>query len=131
MPAIPFPLRVLIADDCRDAAHTLEVLIRMWGHDARVAFDGAAALSAADTYRPHVVLLDIAMPRVDGYEVARRLRQTPGLEDICLVAVSGYGQAEDVRRGSEAGFHHHLIKPFDLDHLRGLLDSVVETGTCG
>ena len=130
MPDPPPPLRVLVADDCKDSASSTEILIRLWGHDVRLAHDGLTALQVADAYRPEVVLLDIAMPRLDGYEVARRLRATPGLEGLCLVAVSGYGRDEDRRLALASGFDHHFLKPLDPDRLQRLLTSVAETGTC-
>ena len=128
MPAASHPLRVLIADDCKDAAQSLEILLCLWGHEVRMAHDGLTALQVADSYQPHVILLDIAMPRMNGYEVARRLRQTPGMESVRLVAVSGYGQERDVRRAWEAGFDHHLLKPYDPEQLRRLLESVAVPG---
>ena len=89
-------------------------LLRLSGHEVRVAYGGPAALEAARAFRPQVVLLDLGLPGLDGYEVARRLRADPLTADCLLVAVSGYGQAEDRARSKEAGFDHHLTKPPDL-----------------
>jgi PAS domain S-box-containing protein len=113
--------RVLVVDDNRDAAETLAVLLRADGHDVHVAFDGLTALKAADILQPEVILLDIGLPQMDGYEVARRLRQLPGLEKALLIALTGYGQEEDRRRSHEAGFDRHLVKPIDVSMLQTLL----------
>jgi PAS domain S-box-containing protein len=113
--------RLLVVDDNADVADSLALLLRMAGHETRTAYDGPAALEAARDYRPEVVLLDIGMPGLDGYEVARRLRREPGLETVVLVALTGYGQEEDRRRCREARIDHHLVKPTDLDTLHALL----------
>jgi PAS domain S-box-containing protein len=113
--------RVLVVDDNRDAADTLTELLRAHGHDATPCYDGAQALAAADALRPEVVLLDIGMPRLDGHEVARRLRAQPWGRALRIVALSGFGQAEDRRRSLEAGCDEHLIKPVaDADLQRAL-----------
>jgi signal transduction histidine kinase/DNA-binding response OmpR family regulator len=116
--------RVLVVDDNQDAAESLGLLLEVSGHEVRVCHDGAAALRAAEEYRPEAVLLDIGLPGMDGYEVARRLRACPATRGALLVALTGYGQAEDQRRAREAGFDHHLIKPADVEALAGLLASV-------
>jgi CheY-like chemotaxis protein len=108
-------------DDNVDAAQGLALLLRAEGHKVRTAHDGPTALTAAREFRPEAVLLDIGMPRMDGYEVARRLRQECGLEKVVLAAMTGYGQAADRHRSSEAGFDLHLVKPVDPDVLHGLL----------
>lgn len=115
------PLRVLVTDDCRDSAESLALLIELWGHQARVACDGADALESARTYQPDVVLLDIEMPRMSGYEVARRLRQQTGTADAILVALSGHGSENDQGLSAQAGIQFHLVKPFDPEQLRQLL----------
>ncbi len=115
---------MLVVDDNEDAAQTLAVLLRMEGQDVRVAFNGPSAIEMAEQFLPHVVLLDIGMPRMDGYEVARRLRSLPQLKDVVLVAQTGWGQDEDRRRSQEAGFDGHLVKPTDPTELRSLLASV-------
>jgi CheY-like chemotaxis protein len=113
--------RVLVVDDNVDAAESLALLLRMEGHDVRVAHDGPAALVAVEADPPDLVFLDIGMPVMNGYDVARRLRQRPGLEHLVLVAVTGWGQEEDRRRSQEAGFDHHLVKPAEPEALRQLL----------
>jgi two-component system, chemotaxis family, CheB/CheR fusion protein len=115
--------RLLLVEDNLDAAEALGELLRMWGHEVHVAHDGASALRLAAAERPDVLLLDIGLPGMDGYEVARRLRATPGFERVKLVALTGYGQESDRQRASEAGFNHHLVKPVDLERLRDLLSS--------
>lgn len=104
-----------------DAAETLGDLLEVWGYEVRCARDGHGAIEAARAGRPDAVLLDIGLPGLDGYEVARRLRQDPGLEHTLLVALTGYVQEADQRRAREAGFDHHLGKPVDPDALRRLL----------
>jgi PAS domain S-box-containing protein len=111
-PDVP-PRRVLVVDDNVDAAQTLALMLRALGHEVRTAHDGPAALREAELLRPEVVLLDIGLPRMDGYEVARRLRETEGLGQPLLVALTGYGQEEDRRRAAAAGFDVHLVKPAD------------------
>jgi PAS domain S-box-containing protein len=113
--------RILVVDDNVDAAESLAVLLRMQGHDVRVAHDGPTALAAAEAEPPDLVFLDIGMPEMNGYDVARRLRQQPGLESLVLVAMTGWGQEEDRRRSQEAGFDHHLVKPVEPSTLERLL----------
>jgi CheY-like chemotaxis protein len=95
-------------------------LVRIWGYEVRTAHDGPAALDTARAFRPHVVLLDVGLPGMDGYELARRLR-AEGLAGDLLVSVTGYGQEEDRRRAEEAGFDHHLTKPVDPETLLRLV----------
>ena len=109
--------RVLIVDDDRDGADTAAALLRIWGNEVRVCYDGQVALSMAESFQPHVVLLDIGLPQLDGYEIARRLHVLPALSDAALIAMTGYGQEEDVRRILAAGFHHYFIKPLDTGAL--------------
>jgi PAS domain S-box-containing protein len=115
------PLRVLAVDDNVDAADGLALLLDLQGHEARVAYDGAGALEAARNFRPDVAILDIGMPVMDGYELARRLRRMPETEKAVLVAMTGWGQEDDVRKAKEAGFDHHLVKPSDPAALEKLL----------
>lgn len=115
------PRRILIVDDNSDAMQTLHVLLELWGHKVRSAQDGPAALAAAAELQPEIVLLDLGLPGMSGLEVAPRLRALPGLRDVKIVAVTGYGQEEDRRRTREAGFDHHLTKPVDPDLLRKLI----------
>ena len=119
--ALPSKLRrVLIVDDNIDAAETLCAALQQFGHDVRIANDGPSALVLADEFRPDVAVLDIGLPVMDGYELARRLRAR-GLDACLLVAVTGYGQHEDRERSHEAGFDVHLVKPVDLVHLASVL----------
>jgi signal transduction histidine kinase/DNA-binding response OmpR family regulator len=115
------PCKVLVVDDNRDAADSLALLLRFDRHDVRIVHDGAAALETARLFVPDVVLLDIGLPGLDGYNVARRLREQPGTRDALLVAVSGYGGEEDRLRSRQAGFDHHLVKPIDLRDLQRVL----------
>jgi two-component system CheB/CheR fusion protein len=115
------PLGVLIVDDCADTTSSLALLIEAWGHEALVANDGSTALRLASESRPDVVILDIGMPRMSGLEVARRLRQLPGLDGALVVAMSGYASEDDSNRSLQAGCNLHLVKPPDLQHLRRLL----------
>ncbi len=117
----PHGPRVLIVDDNVESAKCLATLLRMVGYDAQTAFDGRSALEAALIDRPEIVLLDIGLPGMDGYELASALRRDRRLEDALLIAITGYGQDEDRRRSAEAGFNHHLVKPVDVDALLDLL----------
>jgi PAS domain S-box-containing protein len=112
------PRRILIVDDNRDSADTMAMLQDMRGHITRTAYNGPDALAAAEDFQPEVVLLDIGLPEMDGYEIARRLRYMPSMADAFIVAVSGYGRDEDVRRALAAGFDRHLAKPANLTVLR-------------
>ena len=116
--------RVLVVDDNCDAAVTLGLLLKMLGVEVRVVHSGAEALESLDSFRPRVVLLDIGMPGMDGYEVARRIREQPGLGEVTLIALTGWGQEEDRDRSRAAGFDHHLIKPADIRALEALLESM-------
>jgi PAS domain S-box-containing protein len=116
-------LRVLVADDNRDAADSLQRLLALFGHEVRVAYDGASAVSVGSEFRPRVAILDIGMPGTNGYEVARALRRRQG-QEVTLVALTGWGQDADRRRASDAGFDHHLTKPVDPQTLNSLLDDV-------
>jgi two-component system CheB/CheR fusion protein len=117
-------LRILVVDDNVDAAEILAMLLRLVKHEVHIAYDGPSAMQLAANVRPDAVLLDIGLPGVDGYQVARELRKTPGLESTVLIALSGYGQDEDRRRAREAGFDHHMIKPVNNDELFRVLESV-------
>jgi PAS domain S-box-containing protein len=113
--------RVLVADDNKDAADTLGLLLELYGHEVRIAHSGNAALAVAHAFRPNVALLDIAMPDLSGYEVARNLRVDACCPDILLIALTGYGQDGDKERAHEAGFDHHLTKPVDPSKLEALI----------
>jgi CheY-like chemotaxis protein len=114
-------LRILVVDDNVDAADMLAELVASDGHAVEVAHDGATALSAAARMHPHLVFLDVGLPRMDGYEVARRLRQVPELQRTRLVALTGFGQDADRRRASESGFDVHIVKPADWNRIRDVL----------
>jgi PAS domain S-box-containing protein len=120
-PAPARKLRVLLVDDNADSADGLALLLDLQGHDVRVAYDGESALEAARSFRPDVALLDIGMPSMNGYELARRLRAAPETKKTLLVAMTGWGQEEDRRKGREAGFAHHLVKPFEPSAVQKLL----------
>ena len=117
----PPGLRVLVVDDNHDAVETLAMLLGLWGHDVRLAADGPSAVETAAAHRPDVVLLDISLPGMSGYEVAERLRANPELRETVLVAMTGYGQAEDKKETRKAGFTLHLVKPVEPDVLQKLL----------
>jgi CheY-like chemotaxis protein len=117
----PPGLRVLVVDDNVDAAHTLAMLVQLAGHDVRIAYDGPPALTMAQAFQPQVVLLDLNLPAMDGYEVARKLRERPETHEAVLAAVSGWGQPEDKRRSRDAGFDRHFVKPVDPKIITKLL----------
>jgi PAS domain S-box-containing protein len=116
--------RVLVVDDMSASANTLALLLNAIGQEVEVTYDGRSALEAAAELRPHVVFLDIGMPGMDGYEVARQLRANSELNGVSLVALTGYGQEEDRRRAFEAGFDHHLVKPTSIELLEQVLRQV-------
>jgi CheY-like chemotaxis protein/two-component sensor histidine kinase len=116
--------RILVVDDNRDAATSLATLLQMTGHESFAAFDGPTALEAMERHRPDVVLLDIGLPGVSGYEVCRRVRAQPWGGEITCIALTGWGQAEDRRRTEEAGFDSHLVKPVEFAALIAQLDSI-------
>jgi CheY-like chemotaxis protein len=115
--------RVLIVDDNEDAAELLALLLRDQGYETMVAYDGPAALEAVHGFLPEVVILDIGLPVMDGYEVARQLRAMPESAHARIVALTGYGQASDFERSREAGADAHLVKPVDVHELRAVIDA--------
>jgi signal transduction histidine kinase/CheY-like chemotaxis protein len=123
-PGRPRRCRVLVVDDNVDGAESLALLLRVAGHDVRISHNGPAGLTEAAAFHPEVVLLDIGLPGMDGYEVARRLQEQPDLPRPLLVAVTGYGQDEAVRRSRAAGFDHHIVKPADPAALASLFASL-------
>lgn len=116
------PLQVLVVDNSKVVAQSTALLLRTWGYQVRVSYDPISALESARTQPPGVVLLDIGMPEMDGYEVARRLREQPESRTAMLVAITGYGEEEDRERAREAGFDYHMIKPVDPNDLHSLLE---------
>jgi len=117
-------VRVLVVDDNVDSAESMALLLSLDGHDVRTAFDGPDALKVAAAFQPEAVLLDIGLPGMDGYEVAKQMRALPGLQKALMIAVTGYGQADDRARSKAAGFDHHLVKPVDPEILSALLASL-------
>ena len=112
--------RVLVVDDNEDAADSLATLLGVMGYDVRIAYDGPEAIVAADEFKPSVALLDIGLPKLSGYDIARHVRAQRGPE-VLLVAITGWGQEDDRRRAREAGFDHHFTKPADFERLVGLV----------
>jgi signal transduction histidine kinase/DNA-binding response OmpR family regulator len=119
----PEPRRILVVDDYPSVADSLMKVLHLGGHHVKIAHDGPSALEEVSIDRPEIVLLDIGLPGMDGYEVAQRMRNLPGMEAIILIALTGYGQEEDRRRSTEAGFDYHLTKPVDATALLRLLSS--------
>jgi signal transduction histidine kinase/CheY-like chemotaxis protein len=113
--------RVMLVEDNRDTAESLAMLLELLGHQVRVVTDGRAALDVAQANVPDVMLIDIGLPDIDGYEVARRMRQHPGLKSVVLIALTGYGRDEDRQRAFAAGFDYHIVKPVNPDALQGLV----------
>ncbi len=121
--------RVLVVDDSRDAADGLAVVVTLWGYDAEACYDGAAALEVARAYRPHVVLLDVGIPGLDGFQVALGLRTMPGLEGAVIIGVTGNTDEACRVRARDAGFDHCLVKPVDIRLLLGLFVLVATPAT--
>ena len=124
--SIPESLRILLVEDCPDVCASLAMLLRMWGHDVVTVGDGATCLSAAEEYLPHIVLLDVGLPGMDGYEVARRLSAQPPVRPPRLITMSGHGLDEDFDRSRRSGCDRHLVKPVDLRDLRRMLAHYAE-----
>ena len=117
-------LHLLIVDDNRDAAALLDEALEAQGHEVRVAFDGPQALALVEGFTPDVALLDIGLPVMDGYELARRLNALPHLQGTVLFAITGYGQMIDRKRSEEAGFAAHIVKPVDVGPLSAAIGKV-------
>jgi len=115
------PLRILVVDDNVDTVLSFSMLLKASGHDVYGAHDGLAAVQMASDCQPDVVLLDIGLPGLNGYEVAERIRKTPTIRDVVLIALTGYGQDTDRQRSAQAGFNHHLVKPARMDQLQKIL----------
>ncbi len=114
--------RILIADDNVDAADSLAMVLELMGHEVRTAHDGRAAVEVAASFRPDLILLDIGMPTMNGYDACRRIRDQPGGRDTIVVALTGWGHDDDKRRSHEAGFDHHVVKPIDLATVKRLVE---------
>jgi CheY-like chemotaxis protein len=117
-------LRVLVVDDNVDAAESMALILEAGHHDVRTAHDGLRAIEVADEYRPHVIVLDIGMPVMNGYQVAQYIRRAPWGRDVVLIACTGWGQPEDRRRSHEAGIDHHLVKPVSASSMLQLLSTI-------
>jgi DNA-binding response OmpR family regulator len=120
--------RVLVVDDNEDAADSLATLLNVMPYQVRVAYDGPEAIEAADEFAPAVALLDIGLPKLSGYDIARHIRNTRG-EGVLLVAITGWGQDEDRRKAREAGFDHHFTKPADFEVLLELIEQEMKHRT--
>jgi CheY-like chemotaxis protein len=119
-------LRVLVVDDCGDTRETLRMVLALWGYTVQTAQDGRAALGAAVLFKPDVVLMDLALPGMDGYETARNLRRLPGLDGLPIVALTGYGTDADRNRSQAEGLASHLVKPAETDEIRRAIISAVQ-----
>ena len=116
--------RVLIVDDNRDAAESLGELLRMLDHEVELAFDGVEGVAAAERFAPELVLMDIGMPRLDGYGACAQIRARPWGAGMRIIAQTGWGQDDDKRRADAAGFDGHLVKPVEVDAILQLLDTL-------
>ena len=125
-PADVISRRVLVVDDNADSAEAMALLLRLKGHSVETAYDGEEALATADRFRPEAVLLDLGMPKLNGFEVCRQIRQRPWGAGVLMVAQTGWGQAQDRARTLEAGFDAHLTKPIDPDAVQAMLVALKE-----
>jgi CheY-like chemotaxis protein len=116
------PSRVLVVDDNQDAAFSMSLILRKQGHTVEIAHDGVEAVTKAEHFLPKVIFMDIGMPRMNGYEACKAMREAPWGKDIHIVALSGWGQAEDRKRSDEAGFDEHIVKPIDRNTLVRLMN---------
>ena len=123
-PAAGAPLRIVVVDDNKDAADSLAMLLEFNGHNVRTANDGRAGLDLALQVHPDVVMLDIGLPQLSGYQVARRIRQDARCNDVILIAVSGWGQEKDKAEATSARFDYHFTKPVDFDRLQAVLNKI-------
>lgn len=114
---------ILVVDDNKDSADSLAMVLKAMGYEVRTAYDGQEGVEAAQSFHPQVVLLDLSMPRLDGYQAARRIRQQPGGKDMVLIALSGWCQEDDRRRCEQAGFDRHLAKPVEPEALQSLVEN--------
>jgi CheY-like chemotaxis protein len=121
-PATPRRMRVLVVDDSRDSADSMRMLLDASGQDARAVYDGVSALEIAESFRPEVILLDIGMPSMDGYQVVRALRARDYVPSPVIAALTGWGQDSDKKKARDAGFDHHFTKPVSADELMAFLE---------
>jgi len=119
--------RILVVDDNQDSALSMAMMLSIMGHDTRTAHDGESAVTTAESFLPEVVLLDIGLPKLNGYEVAQRIRQQPWGESMYLIAVTGWGQDEDRQRSAEVGLNVHMVKPVEPATLEKLLAELHST----
>src|SRR4051812_8801179 len=127
----PGVLRILVVDDSIDSAESMSLVLGIGGHEVRVEHNGPDALRTAAEYRPDVVLMDIGMPGMNGYEVARKMREAPQTREAALIAMTGYGRQADRDQSKAAGFNHHLVKPVDFETLHNLLSTTVRESKVG
>lgn len=120
--------RILVVDDNHDSALSLAMVLTMMGHETRTAHDGESALAAAEEFHPEVVLIDIGLPKMNGYEVAQRIREKAWGTDMFLIAVTGWGQAEDRARSAEVGLNLHMVKPVEPTALQAVLADLHRNG---
>ena len=123
----PVSRRVLVVDDNRESIETLSMLLQLKGHDARIAEDGEEAIAIADSYQPHVIVLDLSLPGRDGFEIARELRERPYGGTLILVALTGWSGNDVREKAAQAGFDFHLLKPVDWDNLEQVLNAAPAT----
>jgi len=126
-PHLTEPIRLLVVDDNHDAAITLAKLLEHLGHEVKTCFDGMEACQLAESYRPEVILMDLGMPIMNGFEAATEIRSKPHGKDVVLVALTGWGQSQDRKKSEEAGFDHHLVKPVTLADLERVLSETQNT----
>jgi CheY-like chemotaxis protein len=128
-PAVRSSHRILIVDDNRDITDSLAMMLKTMGNETRTAYDGEEAVMAAVEFRPDVLLLDIGLPKLNGHEVCRRIREQPGGKELVIIAQTGWGQDEDRQRSQEAGFDRHLVKPVEPKALMKLLAELQKAKT--
>jgi two-component system OmpR family response regulator len=117
----PKPRRVLLVDDSVDAAEAMSMLLETLGHEVRTMHDGPSALAMVDEFAPDVVILDIGLPGMNGFEIARELRTREATRNVLMIALTGYGDASDRRQAHEAGFDHHLVKPVSFTTIENMI----------
>ena len=120
----PFSLRVMVVDDNHDTADVLAAILKLSGHDVRSLYDGPSAIKTALEFLPHVILMDVGLPQLDGYEVAKKIRELPTIKDVVMVAVTGYAGTVDRVKSYQAGFNNHLAKPASVEDVQRILATV-------